>query len=721
MRGWSAFRWVIIAMLFVGVPGPGAQAQLLIQSGKAANILAQKLVGQGLSISNATLTGDINADGIFTGAGSSLGLDSGILLTTGYSSSVAGPSYNLASANLGTAGDVQLNSLAHANTHDAFILEFDLIPKDDSIRFEYVFGSEEYINATCGPYNDAFGFFISGPGITGSDNMALVPGTNIPVTVNSINSGIPGSQGNISNCTSLGPGSPFTQYFINNQNGSSLSYQGFTTVLKAVHAVTPCSTYHLKIMIADAGNALYDSGVFLKAGSLRSTTYNIRSSSGSGANPPIVVAGCAGAVVTVKRDVIKSSGQLLHYIISGTAGNGSDYSRITDSVYILANDSTVSFSITGINANPGGPKTLMLFLLDPLSCNGLPQIVDSTRILFYDAPSVKILTPDTGICMGTSILIRTQGTYGLNYTWYPKTGWSDPHSPDPVVTPVFPQTYVLSAILPGSGCPSVSDSVRLSILLAPKANAGPSQHLCSGSRLELQAVVDSTVPNASYTWNGPNGYSASGPMAFIDPVNVANAGVYTLRVHGTQNPCYGNDTVNIKVAAIPPAPAVVSPLQICLHLPIAALQVNGNGLVWYPDSSGLVGTMDAPIPLTDTPGITHYFVSDKVNGCESKRATIEVQVINCCGTALVVPSAFSPNGDGHNDYFRILAGLDGIGVDYRIFNRWGQQVFHGLGNDKWDGKHHGEPAPAGTYFYEILVNCRNQPDRIRKGSFSLIR
>src|SRR4030095_438410 len=123
-----------------------------------------------------------------------------------------------ASTGFNFPGDANLNALVTPNlTEDAVILEFDFVPIGDTIRFNYVFSSEEYPSFSCTQYNDVFAFFISGPGITGLKNIALVPGTNIPVAINSINSGT--ASDNDGYCSGMGPGSPFPQYFTNNSGG----------------------------------------------------------------------------------------------------------------------------------------------------------------------------------------------------------------------------------------------------------------------------------------------------------------------------------------------------------------------------------------------------------------------------------------------------------------------------------------------------------------------
>jgi len=164
-------------------------------------------------------------------------------------------------------GDQLLNQYTNGidTTQDATILEFDFTSTSDSIEFNYVFSSEEYNEFVDLGYSDLFGFFISGPNIVGQQNIALVPGTNTPVSIDSINNGnspvgtVP--TGPCMNC----------QYYNDNTFGTVLEYDGYTTVLTAKAGVIPCETYHINLVIADVGDGVYDSNVFLEGGSFKST------------------------------------------------------------------------------------------------------------------------------------------------------------------------------------------------------------------------------------------------------------------------------------------------------------------------------------------------------------------------------------------------------------------------------------------------------------------
>jgi hypothetical protein len=250
--------------------------------------IVQKFAGKGIVTSNASISCPNGASGFFNNSATTLNMDSGIVLTTGniltYTSGGttnyginSGAAFSAKTDNQVIGGDADLIASAgvpSTSLHDLCKIEFDFVPLSDSIKFNYRFGSEEYPLFNCTNFSDIFAFYISGPGIVGNANIALIPGTSIPVSVNSINDGSV-LYGNITNCNNLGAGSPFTGLYVNNAASTTIVYNGLTQILQARALVTPCSTYHMKIAIADLGDGDRDSGVFLDANSLTSEVATI--------------------------------------------------------------------------------------------------------------------------------------------------------------------------------------------------------------------------------------------------------------------------------------------------------------------------------------------------------------------------------------------------------------------------------------------------------------
>ena len=312
------------------------QAQLNVSSSMTPTQLVQNvLLGGGVSVSNITYNGVAvgtaqDGSGSFTTVSSNLGLDAGIILSSGLASSIAAPASDFSSDDNGTGSDPDLLSIISAlnptfpESNDRAVLEFDFIPTGDSVKFNYVFGSEEYSSFNCSPqYNDVFGFFISGPGITGpftnnAMNIAVVPGTTLPVSIANIH----GDQN-----ASCAPAN--AQYYVDNQSGTTVVYNGFTTILQARAQVQCGQSYHIKLAICDAGDSGFDSGVFLEAGSFTSTGQIVPSlTTGNviiGVNDTTMFEGCGIIPFNFFRMGDTTNVDTVDVVIGGTATSGVDY------------------------------------------------------------------------------------------------------------------------------------------------------------------------------------------------------------------------------------------------------------------------------------------------------------------------------------------------------------------------------------------------------------
>lgn len=234
---------------------PMAVAQLWVDT---TNYTAEQMIGDFFntditSVSNITYSGNAGSMCFFEGSQSNLGINAGLLITSGSYVHAPGPNdEESASEVMNVPGDDDLSLLiGNLPTYDAAIVEFDLVATTDQISLEYVFGSEEYLEYVGSSFNDVFAFFISG----GTEyptpvNIALIPGTGEAVSINNVNQNLN------------------TAFFYDNTGGATVQYDGFTTPLTATAAVTPGETYHIKIGVSDAGDQVFDSGVFLSVESL---------------------------------------------------------------------------------------------------------------------------------------------------------------------------------------------------------------------------------------------------------------------------------------------------------------------------------------------------------------------------------------------------------------------------------------------------------------------
>jgi hypothetical protein len=222
--------------------------------------LVERILGPGVTYSNVSFTGSTgattsSAGEFINGFGAGLDIDTGIIISSGYIQNAVGPNVNIGiSACLNNPGDVDLTNYASQQTFDATVLEFDFVANADSIFIDFVFGSEEY-DEWIGQFNDVFAFFLDG------NNVALVPGTGQPVSVNTINNG-PTNTGPCTNCA----------FFVDNTNAAfDIEADGFTHHIRGRAATTPGDTHHIKLAIADGGDCALDSWVFIEASSFTTT------------------------------------------------------------------------------------------------------------------------------------------------------------------------------------------------------------------------------------------------------------------------------------------------------------------------------------------------------------------------------------------------------------------------------------------------------------------
>lgn len=244
------------------IPFYCASQTLQVDSSYTPEMLVREvLLGECVQISNVTYSGSPLAIGKFTQAGA-MGIDSGILMTTGDLNVAKGPNdiKNAYVAN-GQPGDRDLdNILGDSITFNAASLEFDFVAYSDSVIFTYIFASEEYPEFVCSRYNDIFAFLVSG-GIYNNTNVALIPGTSLPVSINSVNNGSAWFLFNPVNCISLS----YSALYVDNTGGQVTQFDAYTVPLTATIAVNSCDTYHIKLVIADVNDPLWDSGVFIKS------------------------------------------------------------------------------------------------------------------------------------------------------------------------------------------------------------------------------------------------------------------------------------------------------------------------------------------------------------------------------------------------------------------------------------------------------------------------
>lgn len=229
-----------------------AQA-LVITPENSGSALANTIIGSGITISNVSYTGASGSAGIFTGGLSAgIGIDNGIVLSTGQAINAEGPNNDTAAGTNNLApGHDPLTEIAGYPTFDAAILRFDFEidgGAGGNLFFNFVFGSEEYLEWVGTTYNDVFGFFVD------DVNVALTPGSGDPLTINTINN------------------SQNSSLFVDNTGGAhNTQMDGFTTVLTIALSNLSAGLHTMEFAIADAGDSALDSWIFIQASSFTNT------------------------------------------------------------------------------------------------------------------------------------------------------------------------------------------------------------------------------------------------------------------------------------------------------------------------------------------------------------------------------------------------------------------------------------------------------------------
>ena len=639
-------------------------------------LVSSVLVGNGVTVSNvrfnnttATLDATTGAQiGTFSNNLSGyapLGFSSGLIIATGDISVAPGPnsSGGASSAVYNSMSCPELDNLISGwgYTNYPAVLEFDFSTVGNAVAFKYVFASEEYPEYVGSSYNDVFGFFVTDNVTNATQNIALIPGTNLPVTINNVNI------------------SSYSQYYVTVPDGSyAMEYDAHTTPFTASMSVVPCRSYHMKIAVSNVSDASFDSAVFLEAQSFNATAISANVSYDN-QNLPLVVYGCNNALLTFSIPSALPTDTTLTLTFSGNAVNGVDFQQLPQTVTIYAGQTSATLPIVCL-PNPNNSDTVTLTVsYSSTICNSTTSTDITVKIL--NDNRIDIASQDVNSCMPVDSVYVTlvDGEYG-SIQWSPSSNLTTPNAlQSGFITPFEGEETFTVIATDKYNC--LSDTTTF--------------HFKQGT-MSVDTIKATICEGKAYTENG---------------FYATTTGLHTISIT-TELGC---DSVVVLDLTVLPISVSISKLteDFCDNFSMT-LQAVGDNVDNYQWNTG---ETTEQITVTN-PGVYNVTVSN--SNCSS---TAQVHVAGC-SFDVYIPNTFTPNNDGLNDVFSIPM-MAGMPIEYfkmYVYDRWGRLIFET--DDpyfKWDGTYKGKKLPTCTLSYRIDMKMEFEGKKLLKGHINIVR
>jgi gliding motility-associated-like protein len=538
------------------------------------------LVSNVTSVSQSTF-GGAPSIAYFDANGATFPFSYGVVLSTSDAVLAQGPytGTNTGGGSAGWVGDTQLNSIIVANdplqvngTQNATLLEFDFIPLTNKFTFDFLFASAEYGTFQC-TFSDAFAFILTDED-GNTQNLAVLPNTNIPVSVTNIRD----AQFN------AGCGSQNVQYFGQfNQaepSASAINFQGQTKPLTAEADVVPNTSYHIKLVIADYSDTIYNSAVFLGGG-----TFDIGELEMGG-----------NLVIDDGTALCETQSSTLD---TGLVGDQYNYAWYKDgtliadavaSTYEVTESGTYGVEVTIDNISCSYEGTVIVEFYTPVNeLTGDPVTLtqcDASGFHAFDLTSnldALLALPTDPENFTTTIHLTEQDAIDninpidpADYAAYTNT-----------VEDL--QTLWTRTVYSVTTCVGIKPFDLVVQDLTPVYTIDSDFSICDGTSDTIDVVITDTDPNpVTYTWT-----KDGAPLPDTTPsITVTEAGAYTVVLDRTG--CSTSSTVNVVVTPIPVAddPADVA---VCGSYTLPALSA-GNSYFKLPEGTPL--SVDDVISVT---------------------------------------------------------------------------------------------------------------------------
>ncbi len=576
-----------------------------------------------------TIICDNGSYGSFTASDNTgLGIKRGLILTTGSAINAIGP--NDASGlgdDLSLPGDADLDNLSvllgnGTLSQDACVVELDVYAYSNKLSFEYIFGSEEYKEFVNTDYNDIFAFLVSGPGITGvpqlnnQQNIAVIPNTNTPVQINSVNQ------------------TTNWQYYRNNELGQSVQYDGLTAdsmgIKKSLTAkinVTPCNHYKLKLAIADRGDGAYDSGVFISE--IKAGSPELAVDFKSGLNYLVETCTDVDDILVIELNGEVTDTITYNVNVTGSAINGTDYVlNIPATLTFSPTQTKYSFPINIIDDTiMEGTEKIIISLSSNFGCGEV--IFDDLVIDLKDNIDVNanILGDTLDVCINDGIQLNAEGA--VFYAWTPGNILDNPNIANPYANPTASGWIHVTGT---AGICSDTDSVYLDVHDVQVTATTSDDGICLGDMINLNS--NSTVTNPTFTWSPATGLSDPSVQAPTATPDFSTNYIVQVEKFG----CIAKDTVFIQVDTLF-EPILIPDATICLghSIQLGTPIVSTSTYSWTPPGVLDNPNSSGPLATPTDPTTVFTLVTTSSNGHCSAQQQVTVTTIPASLNVMTLP------------------------------------------------------------------------------------
>lgn len=620
-----------------------------VENGLTAEQLVRDVLigGNCFDVHNIQAIGPNSGKGVFRNGMASIGIDEGIVFSTGFVDDILGPNESHGtSGRLSADGDDDLMELVGSSLlRDAVGVQFDFIPTADSVRFRYVFASEEYCEFVNANFNDVFGFFISGPGINGTfsnnaRNLAIIPNSGDYVSINNVNrfsnsqfyfDNTPEDQEQDDPTADVAACGPLL-----NEDGVAIElieFDGFTAVFEAVVMVEACETYTIKMVVGDVQDAIYDSAVFLEAGSFDAGASAQLETEVEGVSGNVVYDECLKGNFVLSR--IGNSNRddslviRLNFSDQSSAEPGVDFEPLPDSIVIPPFQDSIVVPVDILTDTYSGGELNIIYELEFLcSCSNpfAEIIINDPNLTRIDAEVVDFIS-----CSNREVLLQGEILMPEVITeveWQDMDGTVLGNVGQLSVMVSQAGDYRFIGYNEESGCgDTVVVSVEVDQDVPVVEIASPTIINCIDSMVTLDGSGSSSGPDIVYQWASLNGIIVSGENS--NSATVSSGGTYTLEVINTENGCATLDSVRVEEDLQQPEIIISTPEVLSCQLreiQLDASETLNQGSIdfnWSTSTGGILSDRNEPEVTINEAGFYQLDVTWQRNGC-SNTGSIEV-------------------------------------------------------------------------------------------------